>query len=339
MRSARTLLLVLTLVGGCHLALDFEGLEYTGEGGSSGVAGSGASTAGAGGVTTSNGTGGDGGNGAGGGHTGGGGQPPSDCPDGKVEVPPDPPAGWQGLVSIARGPDDGALPACGGAITLHGDLYFNDAVCSCQCATPVASHCTAQIEHFDSTCASAQGTIALTNLTCNTTDVAHAKWTAITSSAVCGGSVQSSTSPPGWAEHLRICGFTVTNIDPPGCTDAPPGPFEPRLCIHRAGSHTCPAGYPLAWNFYGSHDDSRGCQASCTCGPAGTVCTGTVTAFQGGTCNLNEGYPPQGSCVDFGAFSTRYAAQLGGGSCTPTSSPQPTGTVTPSSPTTICCAQ
>jgi hypothetical protein len=123
----------------------------------------------------------------------------------------------------------------------------------------------------------------------------------------------------------------------------PPAPFA-KVCVFQAGATTCPAGaYSVASVFYGGVSDSRAC-SGCSCGtPAGTSCTGAqVQGFSvnTGTCGGTAVTISSGPCETVGVTiegeEEITAPTANNGTCTP-SGGQASGTVTPATPTTVCC--
>ncbi len=143
------------------------------------------------------------------------------------------------------------------------------------------------------------------------------------------------------------------------CDDAtqcvPVDPDAPdRFCIEHPGDVACPAGYGVATTFEdGSVADTRDCE-DCICdAPSGSLCecSGTnqctVRLYPTG-CNGNTptSFPANG--VDCVAISTPEdnssevmltgASVSSEGQCQP-STPDPTGGVSPTGSTTVCCTQ
>lgn len=131
------------------------------------------------------------------------------------------------------------------------------------------------------------------------------------------------------------------------CMPRPASPFEARVCIGRAGDEACPGGlFTERFVFYEGYDDGRGC-TGCTCGsPTGGACEITMGVYDDpavGTCNNSVASFTAGSCFDltgnpaiFGLTATVTGAPSGS-SCSVTGGGQPTGQVTPETPTTFCC--
>jgi hypothetical protein len=137
------------------------------------------------------------------------------------------------------------------------------------------------------------------------------------------------------------------------CVPSSPGNgFIAKACIVQNGAGPCPSGssYSIQHTFYGSMDDTRGCSPACSCGLANNVqCTsGSVSVYSaygpmcGGTAT---DIATDGQCHDFPQTTNIYAMATAPATPVPntgsytTSNPQPTGTVTGSMPTTLCCAR
>jgi hypothetical protein len=104
------------------------------------------------------------------------------------------------------------------------------------------------------------------------------------------------------------------------------------------GSNACPAGYTKQNILYKGGKDGRGC-SPCTCGHSGGSCALTSIDFYGGTgCggsylgSLSDDY----ACGGWAAQSAKVNVSVSQGSCS-TNPVNPTGTVTPTGPTTVCC--
>jgi len=164
----------------------------------------------------------------------------------------------------------------------------------------------------------------------------------------CNPSGGSATRPTLlWGRAARGCG--VSNPSSQGCTSgqvcavSPSPPFESKPCILQVGDVACP-GTPYTQRrlFYTSADDSRGCTA-CSCDPPGGVsCTATLDYFASSDCSNGlqaTGSAPSGTCISAGMniYVKAASASCSGGTC-PTRGGQPTGTASPKTPVTVCCA-
>ncbi len=164
----------------------------------------------------------------------------------------------------------------------------------------------------------------------------------------CPASGGTATLPLAWGSQVQICdmpsphgtGCSTGEVCVPSAETA-----FPDICITRDGDHSCPSGW-LGETAYSGATDGRGCSA-CGCPTlTGITCSyGTITVWDAGNClaggsgAINIGT----SCVDISDYadnnsgSYRFqSGSLSGGSCAP-SGGQPTGTVTPTGPITVCC--
>jgi hypothetical protein len=100
------------------------------------------------------------------------------------------------------------------------------------------------------------------------------------------------------------------------------------------GDVQCPAGvYSVRLVYWESFDDSRTCPP-CTCNPP--KCTGKLEYSD--SCPPNTGTLQLGpACLDTQAFDAyQFVPDPVTGPCIASTSP-PTGTATPTDPTTFCC--
>ena len=162
-----------------------------------------------------------------------------------------------------------------------------------------------------------------------------------------GGGVAANATPT-WGTTGKAC---KGNASGGGCADGKtcqpkPRPFESGLCVSQAGEVPCPDGlFQQQLVLYEDHDDGRAC-AGCACGQAtGGSCTLSIQLFSnpiGSGCVTEVAKFDAGSCFDIqnnpdiSGWSSQVAGAPSGGTC-PKSGGSPTGTVTPSVPTTFCC--
>jgi hypothetical protein len=167
----------------------------------------------------------------------------------------------------------------------------------------------------------------------------------------CAANGGQATLPPlSWAILGKACGDSPVGGGCGGgniCQPKPPLPFLPGLCIYKPGDQSCPAG-PFAQKhvFYEAASDTRGC-AACSCGaPVGGSCTISMSIYSDpfqNTCNSIVTTFNAGDCANLNGNPAVYGRkamvtqQPAGGTCAP-SGGQPNGTVTPTEPTTFCCA-
>jgi hypothetical protein len=175
---------------------------------------------------------------------------------------------------------------------------------------------------------------------------------------VSGGSCTASQqipniAPPAWGVAGEACGGApnVTKGCNTGqsCMPKPQAPFHTGVCIQKGGDNACPPGqFSQKHLFYTSASDTRAC-SDCSCGvPGGGSCSATVTVYSATSVNTCTGLvatlnptSTAGACTSLAGNPTTASrkatfSQVTGGAC-PASGGQPSGTVTPQSPTTFCC--
>jgi hypothetical protein len=284
---------------------------------------------------------------ASGGHASGGGGYAS-C---AVACEGDVPEGWSGPTAVRAGGselacDQGALENL--ELALHDEASSAPADCACACEDAVGITCDAsavQVTTYDNddcTGVRDQGSGVLgqcVELCCSGRGANYVKPAPDVSAASCAPTTLVDSKPaPSWGVHLVGCGpVPPTDCGADTCFDSVP---ESDLCIYRSGEHECPAG-PFSERTvgYASFDDSRACEP-CGCGPVDTAdCNETVRGYAIIDCTVGETLlVPEPGCapadLDFdGAYIESVAPT---GSCTPTGG-NPTGEVTPTQPTTVCC--
>jgi hypothetical protein len=232
-----------------------------------------------------------------------------------------------GMASVCSGP---LLDLAGWNGTCDGYNYYSAGVKTCQ---PTGSQ--------DCTMGSAA---------CNQSIVANAL-------QVTGGSCTANPQPPtippvSWSTLGQACGGatagTGCSSSSESCMPVPQSPFHSGLCIMQAGNVSCTGQFSEQHLFYGGSMDTRTC-STCTCGaPSGGTCTATVEVYatMGGTnCGgtpLATLHPTTQStdCANLtgnpevGSKKASFSA-VTGGTCAGTA--QPSGTATPTNPTTFCC--
>ena len=287
--------------------------------------------------------------------------PPGSCTLTCVAAPP---SGWSGPyelsettgVAPARAPahcSDGPYP-----VEAYDGLALPSAPapsCQCACGPATGSSCVAPTITLyrggmcdtGSQCA----TVAVSSGACIDFD-AECKGAHMEVSApaplpgTCEASSTTSVPDAGWAASARLCKVG----DPPSgqcddgkvCTPPVGLPFESAYCIATAELSPCPPGpYTNRRVYYGTATDTRGCTA-CSCGPPSMDCKGgTVSTFDEMGCAAPSRHTwsaPQ-SCTGIGGdTSGEYNGDAvpNSGPCKP-SGGLPTGGLTPTTPTTICC--
>jgi hypothetical protein len=175
----------------------------------------------------------------------------------------------------------------------------------------------------------------------------YATSSATISAASCvASSVQATLPPLAWSvsaegcalEKLTTCEQTLV------CGPAFAG-FQ--ACIYQSGNGSCPSGaYSTKTLVYSAtSSDSRGC-TPCTCGAAaGATCTGGSFSANTSGCSGGATFPMSSTCstaflqVNEGATISIQLTQTpiaSDATCYPDGG-QPSGTVTATSPITVCC--
>ena len=245
-------------------------------------------------------------------------------------------------------------------------LTANAAACTCSCGNVTGADCDGAATWTlytdvgcQDSCVSAGMPAGVANF-CDGTDGCSAgsfkgtSYPPALNLASCNPTWTTTKPPSSWQTTARGCGYSGPG-DMGGCSGGstcmakPSAPFGTTLCVYQSGSVPCPsATYTVQTVVYGGVDDTRNC-TTCDCGaPTGVSCTvsGTLSA-----------YPDDGQCVgspigSISDYSGNVCVTMGGqatggveglititptgGSCT-ASGGQPTGSATPSTPTTICC--
>lgn len=288
-----------------------------------------------------------------------------------------PPTGWSGPVALYNDLSNLPVPSCPSLFTAtpvfegHAALDTESAdcsVCSCSVSGVTCSAPTSEQFHSGSSCSgtcgwSPQGESGFKPGVCAGMTFPNAAQCAAPTSvdlgtstpsgaASCTPSTQTPTiSPVAWADKVRACHAPTSDKGCGGgsvCAPKVSHPFESSLCIVRIGEGdvSCPEGsYSQKHVFYRDAVDNRSC-SDCQCGSATNVrCEGELKTYASTTgCANEDGSIPLGTCGDFPpAFAEgdgyakwfRFIAQPKA-TC-PASGGQPTGTVTPTKPQTICC--
>jgi hypothetical protein len=165
-----------------------------------------------------------------------------------------------------------------------------------------------------------------------------------------------------WTTSARVCSYTGTPDSPGGCTTggqqcvaAPTGNYGTTLCVYSTMApppSSCPAGFAAIGPavFYSGQTDTRDC-AGCTCAssPTGGTCSGSVSLYgnNAGGCNGTPAtYALGTTCQCYGCAQPALPNVPGfvqanytvtAGTCSVVGQPAPTGSVTPTGPTTLCC--
>jgi hypothetical protein len=273
------------------------------------------------------------------------------------------PAGWSGpgIFFASSDATTASLPACPPAYSVDAVDGVNDpsappAACQCACGPPSGVACTPSVSfYYDSACANLCETESLSLNACVASCAgAQTMSVSLQLSGSGGCAPRPSTQVPTatWGSTARVCapakasagsGCSAGQI----CVAKPPSPFDSGACFWQSGAVSCPDPSDTRYVYFASTNptDNRGCSA-CTCSAAqGVTCGGssltTFATFSDGSCDDDAGIVTQVDiCIDAPASAHGVVATSTGtataGSCGP-SAVSPTGSFTPSSPTTICC--
>jgi hypothetical protein len=276
------------------------------------------------------------------------------------------PPGWTGPVAIFEGSGEPlpTVPSCAGSFptdTFDGFdvLDAPSPTCACSCGAPTGSECAGSASFFqDGVCAKTCGKPAtLSPGTCTSVNVsgcpgggAMLSISASASGGACAPSLATSVSPWAWTKEVRACGLAepaseLSCAAGTACVPVPSLPYEfGNLCVVREGTWACPAAFPAQRVYYTGASDTRSCSA-CSCGAATDVaCTGGTTKsyFDSSCAVLVSSVSSPESCgggrSGFVAAMELSGITASGGSCA-ASSVTPTGEVSSTQPTTLCCSQ
>jgi hypothetical protein len=299
----------------------------------------------------------------------------TDCEDpacGAYTCAPAVPSGWFGLVALWEAPAGSSAPSC----PLHYQNLMDakagpsasSATCSCSCSASGQVCSATGVLHADQTClnsacatvvpASSGACTSVPSNLCGSGGSFNLAGAATPSGGTCTPHVAPTIPPLSWMTSARLCSYTGP-LDRPGgcpgasgqCVAAPGSPYGSTMCIYSSADPpptSCPAGFDAKppTVLYSGDTDTRGC-GSCTCSsaPTGASCSGTIELYGGGGCTGGAGSVSYGLGTTCGAYmglnpvpgSVRAIYTLTGGSCSVQAAPQPIGSVTPTSPTTVCC--
>ena len=261
------------------------------------------------------------------------------------------PSGWTGPITVTEGSTvPSSCPAPYVSEQVEGDsgrLTWQPASCapcvcggiSCGSAQPAMRafpfpDCDDQIGSFPMTMTSGQCHSAV--ISAHVTSVPGEVGTCRVTS---GGPPPTSTPQPAfWSERTLGCGLSAPSAggcaSSQVCAPATPAGFEQNTyCIHRTGTHTCPADYPTQRMVYDGYSSTRTCAA---CGPCGTVGScGRITRYaESGCTGASVTTTSTIKCWSGSTYATaRWSPDIrctasGGGAI---------GTVTGRAPVTVCC--
>jgi hypothetical protein len=269
------------------------------------------------------------------------------------------PTGWSGPYAAHVAATAAACPASAPNEALGGGsgaLDVPSANClQCTCGTPTGVSCSIpSVLHYNETgCDQLEGSFApATTLQCDThvsfgaVDAVRGLDTSAASGGMCapaGGGIDNLPTAT-FATEARLCGDQVGAGCSAGavCMPAPEAPFSDKPCILSAGDVPCPAGvYSDRSVVFSGIDDQRDC-TGCQCDtPTGVTCSGTSTVYRQPGCGSDMfTVPHDGSCVDTNVEvrSVIYTPDAPSGGGCDDQGGEPTGTATPTGPTTLCCA-
>jgi hypothetical protein len=265
-----------------------------------------------------------------------------------------PPAAWTFAAVDLTG--DSPCPTGYGADTSYLTATFDAATCACACnpdAVPSCEMGNLTVSYGDNGCTGNPPYMAAANGgACVPIQVSAHNQVTMTPGpapgASCTASVTSSKMNPVTAS-ISVCSATAPSTT--GCTGGdvclPPTGARSQ-CITVGSLATCPAAFPTTHVVAASasgFDDTRACSNACSCGPATAECiNASDTLFTDTGCTsgatvlpldnaCHATTPPGGGSYQ----SYKYAATTTV-TCPAMGSTAPVGSVTPVSPTTVCCA-
>jgi hypothetical protein len=269
---------------------------------------------------------------------------------------PGAPNGWTGPLLLSDVLVGAEARTCPGSIAAYAGYAGLDAGAvscgACSCGSPVNVQCSApQVETYNNlfSCSALVSASDLSPGVCSNVSGSWSKMRISGSSRTGGSCLPSggevvSLPPAGWASAVRACNAVPQPAGscPSGQTcmlAPPPGFLQGKYCVLHDGDVSCPGvGFVDKHTYYGSFSDTRGC-AACKCTFSDQGCDTTALRVLINT-----------DCTDAGVVVSVPSACLdnGGGkrvqllgtptppaACIPSGGP--TGQVTPTDPTTICC--
>ena len=273
-----------------------------------------------------------------------------------------PPAGWMGPALLWTGALGSAAPSCPAGYKDAVDAFAGPTgpadTCTCMCTASGQTCSTTQTIFYDQACATTCATAGASNASCtpvSSTSCGNAGSLKAAAPTLSGGTCTPKVTttpgaPPSWTTSARVCSWGVPIGASGGCGDAavqcflaPTAGFA-KVCVYQSGAAaSCPAAYPTSNVFYSTESDTRAC-GGCTCGaPTGGTCAGSVNLYTGVACGTAAVTYPTGawdSCQTFGGNLFTLAEgnfTVTAGTCAVTAQPAPTGGVTGTGPTTVCC--
>lgn len=159
------------------------------------------------------------------------------------------------------------------------------------------------------------------------------------------GAAQSPTVPAAtWSAGARGCalpfpngnGCSAGNV----CAPIPTAPFNGKLCVYQPGDVACPTvRYVTKKLYYANSTDTRTC-STCGCTASGLTCNINIKGYSNAACttetfSTDAALSTPSACVAASARYYKYTVSKSA-SCSAIGG-APTGTITPTEPTTICC--
>lgn len=280
------------------------------------------------------------------------------------------------LDALLAGDGGPPLPSCGqadsaweAAFDLHALPDAAPAACMCSCGQPSGSVCSAVATYFvDSQCKTACGTPLTIDAGCTSLASADPLCSRVQlvatleDAGTCAPATVSIAIPPvSWQVTARLCSPSTAGTSASSaqggvceagvCVPATESRFEGAYCAIYADIVGCPdAGYSVRHgyndagsSYYAGSVDTRAC-SSCACSsPGGVACVldgGTTAMTSAGAC-VN---PSPSACANLSmgpmtVFGTATATPMGGECTTLPEGGEPTGTLMPTAPYTVCCTQ
>lgn len=279
--------------------------------------------------------------------------PPCETPcPGTHTCAPQVPVDWTGPVALTD-----VASGCGAdfpkeEVTLRSNLMVPAGSCDCNCGVPavVCNDSMNAVGYSGANCTTGEGQEGINENECynQLQSYTHAV-TLPNAAATCAkGTVTDNLPAPTWGSEKVSCGgFGEAGVCPGNgelCVPPTAAPFDAgQVCIVRAGTHGCPAGYPNLNAVNGNFQDDRDCPATCSCTATGSTCSVTVNTYSSANCVGLTGSKKvtsgSSTCVITGAINSMKPGVVSvnnAGTCQEGTATM-TGTVTPVDPITVCC--
>ena len=145
-----------------------------------------------------------------------------------------------------------------------------------------------------------------------------------------------------WSEGALVCAGAAGLPACSGgvCAPVPASPLGAEHCVYKDGEEPgCPLDYPNKTILYRGVNDTRSCSA-CNCGaPSGITCPTVISTFSNFDCSGAAYALAAGGCDNGDYFAgAKFMNAPVGGTCQSVGG-QPSGSVSPALPLTICCAK